>query len=74
MPVLNGKEAIKRIMSIERHAFIIVLSALSSMDVMKECLAMGAANYIRKDNPVARIRRYIQETWQEFLRAGCPYA
>lgn len=30
MPVLNGKEAIKRIMSIERHAFIIVLSALTS--------------------------------------------
>lgn len=44
------------------------------MDVVKECLAMGAANYIRKDNPVAQIRQYIQETWQEFLRAGCPYA
>lgn len=74
MPVLNGKEAIKQIMAMERCAFIIVLSALSSMDVVKECLAMGAANYIRKDNPVDQIKHYIQETWQEFLRVGCPYA
>ncbi|MEW6595414.1 MAG: response regulator [Thermodesulfobacteriota bacterium] len=74
MPVLDGKEAIRRIMAMERCAFVIVLSALSSMDVVKECLALGAANFIRKDNPVDQIKRYIKESWQEFQKMGCPYA
>lgn len=68
MPKADGVSALKRIMAESPGALVIMITSLSSMDVVKECLALGAANYIRKDTPMAEMKACIKETWMEHLK------
>jgi two-component system chemotaxis response regulator CheY len=68
MPVMTGKEALAEIIKDTPKAIVIMLSSLSAMDTVKECLEIGAANYIRKDTPISEMKLYIKETWNDFVR------
>ncbi|MDH4182822.1 MAG: response regulator transcription factor [Nitrospinota bacterium] len=67
MPRMNGKDALKKIKEQSPGAFVIMLTSLAAMDVVKECLDLGAANYIRKDTPTAEIKKFILESWKDYL-------
>lgn len=68
MPVKSGIEALKDILHEFPDAFVIMLTSVSDTDSIRQCMELGAANYIRKDNPVVEIKRLIKETWQDRLK------
>ena len=66
MPGMDGKAALEAIKDEFPEAIIIMLSSLTDMDLVKECLEAGAANYISKNSSLKEIRRDLKETWDEF--------
>lgn len=68
MPVMTGKEALSLIIREFPSAIVIMLSSLSAMDIVKDCLELGATNYIRKDTPIAELKLHIKETWNDIIQ------
>ncbi|MDH4322437.1 MAG: response regulator transcription factor [Desulfobulbaceae bacterium] len=68
MPIMDGKAALKAIREEFPDAFVIMLTSMSAMETVKECLDAGAANYIRKDTPLNELKLYIKETWSDFQK------
>lgn len=69
MPIMDGKEALKAIKKEFPDSFVIMLTSLSAMDVVKDCLEAGAANYIRKDTPLNELKLYVKESWNEYKQS-----
>jgi two-component system, chemotaxis family, chemotaxis protein CheY len=68
MPLKTGDEVLKEILSEFPNAFVIMLTSVADLESVERCIELGAANYIRKDTPVAEIRTSIKEAWQSFLQ------
>lgn len=68
MPIKNGEEALKEVISEFPEAFIIMLTSVADMETVNRCLDLGAANYLLKDTPLADMKKMIQETWTDFKR------
>lgn len=66
MPLMDGKTALKKILGESPNACVIMLTSMSAMTTVKECLDAGAVNYIRKDTPLKELKRYIKESWTDF--------
>ena len=64
MPVMDGISALKEIRKRSHKVAVVMLSALSSLDVVQVCLDAGANYHLRKDLPIDQLRREISETWQ----------
>ena len=64
MPVMDGISALKEIRARSQKVAVVMLSALSSLDVVQVCLDAGANYHLRKDLPIDQLRREIGETWQ----------
>lgn len=67
MPVMNGQQALEEIRAQFPNAFVIMLSSLSSAEAVEACIAAGAANYIRKDTPLAELKQEIKQSWLDRL-------
>jgi len=53
MPEMDGVEALKRIKTEDPNATVVMLTGISNMDVIEDCIAAGAKDYLRKDlNPL----------------------
>jgi two-component system chemotaxis response regulator CheY len=61
MPVRNGDEALQEIIAEFPEATVVMLTSVSDMDTVEQCLANGAAGYIRKDTPLTEIKTMISE-------------
>ncbi len=68
MPVKTGDEVLGEVLSEFPDALVIMLTSVTDMESIERCIALGAANYIRKDTPVAEIKALIKETWAEHMR------
>lgn len=68
MPVKTGDEVLAEILADFPDAFIIMLTSVTDMESIERCIAMGAANYIRKDTPVSEIKTLIRDTWAERIQ------
>jgi two-component system, chemotaxis family, chemotaxis protein CheY len=68
MPVKTGDEVLGEILEEFPDAFVIMLTSVTDMESIERCIADGAANYIRKDTPLAEIKTLIKETWIDFVR------
>ena len=68
MPLSTGEEVLAQILSEFPDAFVIMLTAVTDMETVEKCVAQGAANYIRKDTPIAEIKQIIQEAWVTFRK------
>lgn len=66
MPQKNGIEALKEIMNIDPDAFVVMLTSVSDMESVNECITQGASHYIRKDTPLDQIKSIILESWNSF--------
>ena len=64
MPIKTGDEALRDIVSEFPDAFVIMLTSLADVESVQKCLDAGAANYIRKDTPIAELKEIIKETWK----------
>ena len=48
MPVMDGKETLVRILSMDKQATVIIASASGSQDTVDECLKKGARGFVEK--------------------------
>ncbi len=67
MPKLDGIGALKGIMALNPEALVVMLTSLNTIDVVKECIDLGARNYILKNVPAEELNKMISETWHEYL-------
>jgi two-component system chemotaxis response regulator CheY len=62
MPVMDGIETLKKLREIDPEALVVMLTSLASRSNIENALALGAANYIRKDTPKEEISKALRET------------
>lgn len=62
MPVMDGLETLKRLRALDPDSVVIMLTSLANRQTIEEALALGAANYIRKDTPKDEILQALTET------------
>ena len=65
MPLMNGLETLKKLKAMVPESTVIMLTSMVNRQSIDEALALGAANYIRKDNPKEEIAQAIKETIEE---------
>lgn len=70
MPFKSGEEALQEIIAESPDALAIMLTSVSDMESVENCIAAGAAGYIRKDTPLAEIKGMISEAWQAHCEGG----
>lgn len=62
MPRLDGLETLRRLKQTDPDCVVVMLTSLVNRQSVDEALALGAANYIRKDTPKEEIARALEET------------
>lgn len=62
MPRMTGREALAAIRNEFPDALVIMLTSVASADEVEGCLLAGAANFLRKDTPLAELREEIAQT------------
>ena len=67
MPKLDGISVLKEIMAINPKTLVIMMTSLNAIDVVKECIDLGARNYILKNVHVNELQKMISETWGEYV-------
>ncbi|MFC1551604.1 response regulator transcription factor [Candidatus Latescibacterota bacterium] len=70
MPIKTGIDALKEIISEFPDAFVVMLTSVSDMESIEECIEAGAANYIRKDTPISELKEIVKETWGMMKKRG----
>lgn len=69
MPNKTGDEVLKEIKVEFPRAFVIVVTSVADQESVEKCLELGAANYIRKDTPIAEIKMAIKEAWASYVES-----
>ncbi len=69
MPITTGDEVLQGIMSTNPQALVIMLTSVVDVQSVERCLDLGAANYIRKDTPIAEMKTCLLETWNAHTTA-----
>lgn len=67
MPKMDGVTALKQIMAINNKVLVVMLTSLSALETVKECIDSGAYNYILKNTTAEELRKIISETWGEYM-------
>lgn len=67
MPYMKGTEVLKWC-GCTKETCIIMLTALTDSETVKECLASGVSYFIRKDTPVPKMIEIIKKTWESFYK------
>ena len=62
MPFMDGLETLRELKKIDPACVVIMLTSLANRKSVEDSLAMGAANYIRKDTPKEEIADALTET------------
>ena len=68
MPVKNGDEALKEIMTDYPDALVIILTATVDKKTVETLIDLGASNFIRKDTSVAEMKKILKETWDSYRK------
>jgi len=66
MPNLTGMEFLKRYAREFPKTCIIILTSLSSFQLVEEAANKGASCFIRKDMPIEQMVPAITKTWSDF--------
>ena len=62
MPQKSGIDGLREIMREFPAATVIMLTSVVDMENVKQCIELGAANYMRKDTSVTEMRQIIKDT------------
>jgi YesN/AraC family two-component response regulator len=62
MPVMDGIETLRALKAINPDCVVVMLTSLANRQTIDEAVALGAANYIRKDAPPEQIGRALSDT------------
>ncbi len=63
LPGEDGLQILERLLKFDPHAAVVMMTAVASREVVEQCAASGALNYIRKDTPREGIAKALRETW-----------
>lgn len=67
MPKMDGISVLKQIMAINNRTLAMMLTSLNSLEVVKECIDIGAYNYILKNTTAEELHKAISATWGEYM-------
>jgi len=70
MPVMDGIETLRALKKADPNAVVVMLTSLANRQTIDEAVALGAANYIRKDAPPEDIGRALAETIEASFDQG----
>jgi YesN/AraC family two-component response regulator len=62
MPVMDGIQTLRALKELDPDCVVVMLTSLANRQTIDEAVALGAANYIRKDAPPEEIGRALSET------------
>ncbi|HEY5227166.1 MAG TPA: response regulator [Opitutaceae bacterium] len=62
MPIMDGIETLRALKAINPDCVVVMLTSLANRQTIDEAVALGAANYIRKDAPPEEIGRALADT------------
>jgi CheY-like chemotaxis protein len=62
MPIMDGIETLRALKQINPDCVVVMLTSLANRQTIDEAVALGAANYIRKDAPPEEIGRALSDT------------
>jgi CheY-like chemotaxis protein len=62
MPVMDGIETLRALKVLNPDCVVVMLTSLANRQTIDEAVALGAANYIRKDAPPEEIGRALSDT------------
>jgi len=62
MPIMDGIETLRALKQLNPDAVVVMLTSLANRQTIDEAVALGAANYIRKDAPPEEIGRALADT------------
>jgi len=62
MPVMDGIETLRALKVINPDCVVVMLTSLANRQTIDDAVALGAANYIRKDAPPEEIGRALADT------------
>jgi YesN/AraC family two-component response regulator len=62
MPVMDGIQTLRALKVLDPDCVVVMLTSLANRQTIDEAVALGAANYIRKDAPPEEIGRALSET------------
>ena|SRR2546421_28258 len=68
MPKMDGIEALKRIMATSPDMLVIMLTSHNTAEIVHECLAHGAKNFLLKSNPINVLCEELKVTWAEYAK------
>ena len=74
MPVMDGIETLRALKGLNPDCVVVMLTSLANRQTIDEAVALGAANYIRKDAPPEEIGRALSETIDTCFEADDPDA
>ncbi len=69
MPIKTGEEVLEEVIKHFPNTVVIMLTSVSDLESVQNCIKLGSRGYIRKDTPITKIGVIIKNTWQTFLSA-----
>ena len=66
MPRLTGDQALGRMLKSDPHVLGVMMTAQDSITAVRDCLDLGARNYILKSNRAEEILRLLGAVWPEY--------
>ncbi len=70
MPIMNGVEAVKNIVEIDKNAIIIMCSAMGQKEIIIEAIQAGARDFIVKPFQDEKVISTIENNMIRFKRSG----
>ncbi|MEK6817138.1 MAG: response regulator [Nanoarchaeota archaeon] len=65
MPQLGGIETLRFLRSLDKNLKILMVSALASLDKVKECMKAGAHHYIIKPFEAEKVKEIVEKIVQQ---------
>ena len=70
MPQMDGIETLKALKELDPDCVVVMLTSLANRQTIDQAVALGAANYIRKDAPPEDIGRALADTIDTCFEPG----
>ena len=61
MPLQDGLETLRKILALDPDALVVMLTSLTTRQVVEEAAGFGAAHYLRKETPPDEILATLRE-------------
>ena len=66
MPRKTGDEILEELTSELENTCVIMMTAIVDREDVERCIKLGAKYFIRKDTPIYKMAKSINETWKAF--------